>query len=133
MLGNGEMFWMMSVLLIGALWGCGGPPLPGEAELELLSSRTVQSEVLNALARGDRPVGEGVLNGHQLDRYFVDAGWVEVLWLEPGGVVAAAEVRGSVNPVIFLEGGLDGWGWDHFDERAGAWGITPFTPAEADP
>ena len=59
---------------------------------------------------------------------------MEVLWLEPiGGVAAAAEVRESVNPVIFREGGLDGWGWDHFDERAEVWGIPSFTPPEGEP
>jgi hypothetical protein len=39
-------------------------------------------------------------------------------------------VRQSVNPVIFLDGGLDGWGWEHFDERAALWGIPPFESDE---
>ena len=122
-----------AVLLVAlaATTSCSGPPLPGAAELEPLSPRTVQSEVLAALPTGQRPEGEGVLNGHRLDRYFVDGGWVEVLWVEAvGGVEGVSEVRQSVNPVIFRDGGLDGWGWEHFDERATVWGIPPFESSE---
>ena len=65
-----------------------------------------------------------MLEGHRLDRYFVGGGWVEVLWLEPPeGVVMGADPRTSLNPVIFWYEGLDGWGWDHFDERAAEWEI----------
>ena len=122
--GSRAMRYLLVLFVLAALGGCGDPPLPGAEALEELSVRTARSEVLNALHQGPREPSDGVLEGHRLDRYFVDGGWAEVLWLEPPeGVEMGADPRTSLNPVIFWYEGLDGWGWDHFDERAAEWGL----------
>ena len=122
---------------LASLAACSAPPLPGSTELEQISIRTVQTEVLSALPSGSREPGDRVLKGHQLDRYFVDGGWVEVLWVEPrDGVRVGGDLRRSVNPVIFRDEILDGWGWDHFDLRSQEWGIQvpemPVPPPETE-
>ena len=110
--------------MLTLLSACSGPPLPGSAELEQISVRTMQAEVISALPSGPREPGNGVLKGHRLERYFVGGGWVEVLWMESSsGVQMGADPRRSMNPVIFRDEILDGWGWDHFDLRSAEWGI----------
>ncbi len=116
---------ILALMVVSALPACSSdPPLPGATELEAISVRTLQSEVLRSLPSGPRGPGGNVVKGHRMDRMFVEGGWVEVLWLEaPESVEAGADPRLSLNPVIFRDEGLDGWGWDHFDERASQWGI----------
>lgn len=115
-----------ALLLAMMLAGCGEPPVPlpwAETLAEVVPS-TPKAEVLQLLPPGRRAPGERVVHGYGADRYFTDGSWIEVLWLEPpGGSPGDADPRITLNPVIFRDEALDGWGWDHFDRRAAAWGI----------
>ena len=116
-------------LALGALVvlaGCDGtPPPPGAEVLETMASGTPRPDVLVAL-----PVGPGVgdstrlVAGYLRDRYMIEGEGVEVLWVRRTTSEPLEELgRRDVNPVLFRNDHLDGWGWDHFDRRAEAWGL----------
>lgn len=49
---------------------------------------------------------------------------VEVVWVTPPSETALhSPPRESWNPVMFVDGHLDGWGWAHFDSRKDAFGL----------
>lgn len=130
-----------TALLVGmVVAGCGEAPapLPGDETLAEIVPGTSKVDVLRLLPLGGRAPGDRVSHGYRADRYFTDGSWIEVLWLEPlAGVPDDADPRITLNPVVFRDEALDGWGWDHFDRRAAQWGIRtpeqelPTGPADA--
>lgn len=103
--------------------------------MEALEEGAPRPDVLVALPVGPR-IGEEsrMVVGYERDRYRIDGSGVEVLWVRRGGEGALHELdRNDVNPVIFRDDHLDGWGWSHFERRAEAWGLRDRTrPPEAE-
>ncbi len=121
-----------ALLLLLLAAGCGpqGPSLPGADALGPLEAGTPKSEVLNALPYGPLEVTEGdrrVSWGHRRSTYLHAGDAIEVLWVTaPEGAEPEAS-RSTVNPVIFRNDLLDGWGWDHFETRRAEFGLpAPF-------
>lgn len=111
------------------------PPPPGQEILAEIEAGTPRADVMDRLPPGELAEGETPrqLRGYRLERYFVEGATVEVVWLHrqgSGGEVE--EPRTDLTPVIFREGVLEGYGWAHFDERAGAWSLaSPGEPGGA--
>lgn len=111
-----------TVALLIAATACGDPDLPGTETLQAMPPGTPQAEVMEAMPRGPLSEGPTVANGYPSDSYFIDGGMVNVTWLLPrGGLAPGDDPRRVANPVVFREGVLDGWGWEHFDARAAEW------------
>jgi hypothetical protein len=133
-MGRPFLTWILGLGLLGAVaTGCErGPELPGSEILEGMETGTPRPEVLVAL-----PVGPGVgeagrlVVGYERDRYRIDGSGVEVLWVRRGseGPLTALDPA-DVNPVIFRDDHLDGWGWSHFRARSEAWGLRDRTQLE---
>jgi hypothetical protein len=134
-MGTALLFAMM------ALSGCAEdtPPLPGEAVLQELEAGILQSEVMERFPDGGLQAAPGAggatqvyRQGYRVDRYLIEGETVEVVWLhETGADRDVEDARRELNPVIFRGNLLDGWGWTHFDARAGDWGLTkPADPSE---
>ena len=107
-----------------ALGACGeDPPLPGTDILAGMEAGYGKQAVLNSLPEGPGVDTEGgQVNGYRVDRYFLAGQSVEILWVrEDGTEPLEALGRSQANPVIFVDQVLDGWGWDHFDERKEGW------------
>jgi hypothetical protein len=110
---------------IALVAGCADtpPPPPAIEVLEGFAADAPRPEVLVAL-----PVGPAVddstrlVAGYLRDRYLMGGVGVEVIWVRRGGSEPLASLeRHDVNPVIFRDDRLDGWGWEHFDRRAAEW------------
>jgi hypothetical protein len=130
-------------LLLAAACGPGEPSLPGSEALRALEPGTPKAEVLNALPYGPLEVTEGdrrVSWGHRRSMYLQAGESIEVLWVTaPEGPEPEAS-RSTVNPVMFRNDLLDGWGWEHFEARRAELGLpVPFfergetEPAVPDP
>jgi hypothetical protein len=125
----------LAVLALGAS-ACDAPtPPPGQDVLMGFATGAPRPDVLVAL-----PVGPGIgdadrmVVGYERDRYMIAGQGVEVIWVRRATDAALADLdRADVNPVVFREDQLDGWGWDHFDRRAAEWGLRDrLVAAEAD-
>jgi len=114
---------LAAVLLLA---GCGEtPPPPASDVLETLPAGTPRADGLVALPVGPR-VGDAdrLIVGYERDRYLVEGQAVEVLWVRRGAEGQLVDLRRhDVNPVIFHDEHLDGWGWDHFERRAVEWSL----------
>jgi hypothetical protein len=113
------------MLVMGAA-GCSSPPLPAEEILKTFETGAYRADVLVALPVGpDIALGvDHQVVGHPRDLYLTDGGYTEVIWIRSiTEVPVEALDRKDVNPVIFREDRLDGWGWRHFDQRRAAWGL----------
>lgn len=123
--------WLVAVFFLVA--GC--DQLPGTELLEPLQPGTTKAEVLALLPPGGIvPANDmeapQLMHGYWHERYFVDGGTVEVLWLhdvEDG--YPEEDFRTHLNPVIFRDEVLDGWGWEHFDLRREEWRLVERLPA----
>jgi hypothetical protein len=131
--------WMrnggVALLLVG-LAGCGEtPPLPGEEVLAEMEVGYGKQAVLNSIPEGPGvDQASNMEHGYRVDRYFTGGRSVEVLWLRPESGESLVELgRTQVNPVIFVDQALDGWGWSHFDQRQADWDIADRTVAEEEP
>jgi hypothetical protein len=118
------------LLLISACERTPAPPATDILEtFESASAPATRDEVMAALPPGGLTptpeVAEAQLaNGYLLDQYLIDGETVEVLWVhDPGEGRPTEAFRERLNPLIFRSGLLDGSGWEHFDRRAGEWGI----------
>ena len=114
------------LFLFVLLPACGDttPPLPGSEALAEVEEGTPRDDVMALLPQGELDVEAQTLNGYRLNRYLTDGATVEVVWLHRQGSGGDfQEPRQDLTPVIFRDGALDGWGWDHFDERAEAWSL----------
>ena len=123
---------MLALLVLG-LVACGDapPPVPGEDALAEVEEGMSMTEVMDRLPQGDLS-DEGTVQGYQRHRYFVDGQNIEVVWLHvPGSGGQFADARSELNPVIFVGGVLDGWGWRHFDQRSGEWALPEPEPRDA--
>lgn len=127
--------------IIAVLTACGEAeaPAPGTAVLEELDAGILQSEVMERLPDGGLRAAPGAggatqvyRQGYRVDRYLIEGETVEVVWLhEPGAGRDIEDVRRELNPAIFRGNLLDGWGWTHFEARAGDWGLAlPADPSE---
>lgn len=113
--------------------GCdaGEGELPAAELMDAFEAGTPREQVVAALPNGGVVPGERVgeaqlLNGYVLERYLIDAGRIEVLWVhDPGAGLPESDgaLRTSLNPVVFQDGALDGSGWRHYEERIEAWGL----------
>ncbi|CAN5688217.1 hypothetical protein BH23GEM11_BH23GEM11_13830 [soil metagenome] len=114
---------LLGLLLVA---GCGvTPPPPASEVLEALPTGAPRGDVLVALPVGPR-IGDAdrLIVGYERDRYLVEGQTVEVLWVRRGSDGPLVDLpRHDVNPVIFHDEHLDGWGWDHFERRAGEWSL----------
>ncbi len=105
------------------------PDLPGSEALGALEAGAPRAEVLSVLPPGGiiaSRVGDEALlaNGYWRDQYFIEGRVVEVLWVhDPTRGFPAEDWRTRLNPVIFVDERLDGWGWRYFDRRREEWGI----------
>ena len=127
-------------ILLLALTGCGeSPPLPGEEVLAEMEAGYGKQAVMNSLPEGPgTDQASNMEHGYRVDRYFTGGQSVEVLWLRPQSGGTLVELgRDEVNPVVFVDQTLDGWGWDHFDMRMDDWSLTdrtaPVEEVEAPP
>ncbi len=116
----------VAALVAMVLGGCeAAPQLPAQEILEEMEAGAPRPDVLVALPVGPRVGDENrMVVGYERDRYRVDGQGVEVLWVRRGAEGALHELdRNDVNPIIFRDDHLDGWGWTHFQSRAEAWGL----------
>ncbi|MEX1256183.1 MAG: hypothetical protein WEG36_01070 [Gemmatimonadota bacterium] len=121
--------WTLAILLLA---GCEQPP--GAEILETFEPGAPKAEVLARIPHGgvvasDPMEAPLILQGYWFEQYFVDGGIVEVMWLhdvERG--YPEEEFRRNLNPVIFRDEVLDGWGWSHFDRRQADWRIIERQP-----
>lgn len=120
------------VCLAFVLAGCGDGPLPGSEVLEEVEPGTPQAEVLALLPAGPGvDEGQRMERGYKEDRFFTDGTNVHVVWMRDGSSDPLVDLpRSRVNPIVFRDGVLDGWGWDHFDDRAEGWGLPDRTQPE---
>jgi hypothetical protein len=118
--------FLPGLLAVLILAGCGEtPPPPAHEILETLPEGTPRADVLVALPVGPR-IGdqERLIVGYERDRYLVEGQPVEVIWVRRGAEGQLVDLpRHDVNPVIFHDDHLDGWGWEHFERRAGEWSL----------
>jgi hypothetical protein len=130
--GKDPLRFGMAVLLF-TLAGCG--ELPGTELLGTLEVGTPKAEILALLPEGGIvPANEmeapQLLQGYWHERYFVEGQTIEVLWLhDVENGYPEDEFRRNLNPVIFRDDLLDGWGWEHFDLRREEWLLVEREPA----
>ncbi|TVR67505.1 MAG: hypothetical protein EA422_00385 [Gemmatimonadales bacterium] len=129
-----SLFLLPALLLLALiLVACGDrtPPPPGTEELAEVEEGASMSEVLALLPAGDLPEN-GTVQGYQRNRFLIDGAAIEVVWVHaPGSGGTFAHPRLELNPLIFVGGALDGWGWAHFDARADEWSLPmPQQPME---
>ena len=118
--------WRWFPLLAFLVVGCSSPPGPAHDILKAFETDAFRADVLVALPVGpDLALGQDdQVIGHPRDLYLFEGAWIEVIWLrEIAEVPVEVLDRRDVNPVIFREDRLDGWGWRHFDRRKAEWGI----------
>lgn len=121
-----------AVTLLLLLSGCGEAAPPGQEALAAVEPGTPKAEVLALLPDGDLSglSGDGeadsrVTQGYRTQRYFTGGATVEVVWLHHSGTEGeAVDPRTELTPLLFRNDILDGWGWDHFEERSGEWGLS---------
>ena len=124
---NVRSMWAVSVpfLLLVSLSACGDrtPPLPGSEELAGLEPGAEFELVMSLLPPGE--VGDvGNVSGYRRMRYLIEGASVEVVWIHrPGSGGGFHDPRTDLNPLIFKDRALDGWGWAHFDRRSAGWGL----------
>jgi len=130
----------VGMMLLGGLLlaGCeGAVVLPAEEILAEVEEGATRSEVLALLPDGglepDGPEQAAtIVQGYHADRYFFDGIFVEVLWVhDVSAGYPRDEFRSFLNPVIFRDQVLDGWGWSHFEMRSEEWGIAEREPQSA--
>ena len=112
--------------LLLALTACADPAPPGQDALAEIEPGTPQDEVLGQFPDGglEETRDRRVIHGYRLQRYFAGGGMVEVVWIHHEGSGGEIEdPRQDLTPVIFRDEILDGWGWAHFDTRAGEWSL----------
>lgn len=118
------------LLLVAA---CDRTPAPPATDIlesfESGGAAATQEEVIAALPPGGLTATPEITeaqiqNGYLVDQYLISGETVEVLWVhDPVEGLPAEAFRERLNPLIFRSGLLDGSGWEHFDRRAGEWGI----------
>ncbi len=74
------------------------------------------------------PQGElddnGTVGGYHRGRYLIEGSNVEIVWIHRQGSGGAfQDPRIDLNPLIFRDRVLDGWGWSHFDSRSEHWDL----------
>lgn len=130
---NHKLVRPVALLALVALPACADPPAPpGQEALAEMETGWTRADVMDRLPEGDLAEDDAprVLEGYALERYFTDGANVEVVWLHrPGSGGEVTDARTDLNPVVFREGLLDGWGWEHFDRRAEEWGLRSPEPA----
>jgi hypothetical protein len=122
------------VMLAVAASACESTPAPPAADvLAEFESGAARPDVLVAL-----PVGpstgdaDRMVVGYERDRYMIAGQGVEVIWVRRATDAPLADMaRADVTPVVFRDDQLDGWGWDHFDQRAAEWELRDRLVAEA--
>lgn len=114
---------LLTLALILVACGDRTPPPPGAEELAEVQEGASMSEVLALLPAGDLPEN-GTVQGYQRNRFLVDGSAVEVVWIHaPGSGGTFEDPRIELNPLIFVGGALDGWGWAHYDARTEEWSL----------
>jgi len=115
------------------LTACGDttPSPPGTDALAEVQEGASTSEVLSLLPAGDLPEN-GTVQGYQRSRFLIDGSAVEVVWVHaPGSGGTFEDPRLELNPLVFVGGALDGWGWAHYDARTEEWSLPmPQQPQE---
>jgi hypothetical protein len=124
---NVRSMWAVSVpfLLLLSLSACVDrtPPLPGSEELTGLEPGA-DFEVVMALLPSGNGGEEGNTPGYRRMRYLIEGASVEVVWIHAQGSGGRfLDPRTDLNPLIFKDRALDGWGWSHFDRRSAEWGL----------
>lgn len=124
---NVRIMWAASVLLLLllSLSACGDrtPSPPGSEELAGLEPGADFEVVMSLLPPGDAG-DEGNAFGYRRIRYLIEGASVEVVWIHPQGSGGRfQDPRTDLNPLIFKDRALDGWGWSHFDRRSAEWGL----------
>jgi len=120
--------------LLLALTACADPAPPGQDVLAEMEPGTPQAEVMAQLPDGglEETADRRVSHGYHLQRYFAGGGTVEVVWIHREGSDGQVEdIRTDLNPVIFRDEALDGWGWAHFDARSEEWSLGAAPGADA--
>lgn len=122
-------------LVVAALSGCGSDeveriPLPGDDVLATMSGTLPLAFVMEHLpAGGIAPSAEipetGLVHGYLVDPYLHDGDRIQIVWLHDPAVEfpAVADFRTQVNPLVFVNDVLDGYGWEHLDTRTAEWSI----------
>jgi len=115
---------LVALIALAATAACSAP-LPGEEILKTFEEGAFRPDVLVALPVGqDGSLGDQQVVGYRRDQYLIDGAFVEVVWIRPRGEAPfEALTRKEVNPVVFRDDRLDGWGWKHFDRRHKDWGL----------
>lgn len=122
-----------SALLLVGVSGCGEdppPPLPGEEIFATMQGALPLDFVMEQFPDGGvvRPADmaeSSVIHGYWVDQYLVDGQIVDIVWIhDPAlGYPESGDLRTQVNPVIFRNQQMDGWGWEHLDQRTEEWDI----------
>ncbi|MSR22588.1 MAG: hypothetical protein EXR92_03440 [Gemmatimonadetes bacterium] len=103
------------------------PDLPGSAALSKLEIGAFRANVMDLLPPGGMVAPPDrspflVLDGYWRDQYLIEGKSVEVVWVhDPAQGFPSGDLRIGVNPVVFVDDRLDGWGWEYFDGRREEW------------
>ena len=123
------------LLLLLSLSACGdrSPPPPGGEELAGLEPGAEFEMVMSLLPPGEVS-DAGNVSGYRRMRYLIEGASVEVVWIHRQGSGGDfQDPRIDLNPLIFKDRALDGWGWAHFDRRSAEWGLqVPDVPGNQD-
>jgi hypothetical protein len=120
---------LMGLLVLVAA-GCGGDgaeaTLPHQGILAQLGEGYTLDDVMAQLPEGELSQGDAprVVHGYRAGRYLAGGANIQVVWLHAQGTGGEfTDPRTELNPVIFRNDLIDGWGWEHFDMRAEEWGL----------
>lgn len=120
--------FLVGLLALGLLGGCGGDPEPGADVLRQVEVGTLKGEVYRALGPGPvdstRFAGRSEY-GYPQSRFLVDGETVEVIWIPQPGFTPGDSLdwRGAT-PVLFRNIAMVGWGWDQVEPMAEQLGLT---------
>lgn len=140
--------WLALVLFVGACGGDSGPATAAwglengqgpwsEVLLGATAPGTSQDSVFVLIPEGDREwsrryaVEGGIVLGYPMQMSINSAagGMIQTYWLNHAQAPYTGDPRSDLNPIVFVEGALVGWGWSYFDEYAERLGL--MTPVRA--
>jgi hypothetical protein len=143
--------WLALMLFVGACGGDSGPatvawgPENGhgpwsEVLLGATAPGTSQDSVFVLIPEGSREwsrryeVEGGVVLGYPMQMAINSAagGMIQTYWLHDAQAPYTGDPRSDLNPIVFVEGALVGWGWSYFDENAERLGLLLPVATETD-
>lgn len=115
-----------SLILLVAFLACDSTPVPPDLSvLDSLGNEASIEAVAALLPKGDSawaaPYGtSGAVGGVTISQlsgsFLLNGAFHELVWVHDPGRRRTGDPRADLNPVHFVGGKLQGWGWDYFDQ-----------------